>query len=850
MAEDYRELDRRVLVTSQPERREYQGLYPDGRKKLFDTLKTPYLGPNGEVIGVLGISRDITERKAAEDKILQLYRAVEQSPAATVITNLAGEIEYVNPRFMEMTGYSAAEVLGRNPRILKSGETTPETYRELWQTIRAGKTWHGGFHNRRKNGDLYWETATISPIVDASGRITHFLSVKEDITELKQTAEQLQRTNQSLETANARAHALVEQAVAASCAKSEFLANMSHEIRTPMNGVMGMTELLLKTKLDGRQSEFATAIAQSAQALLQVLDDVLDLSKVEAGKLTIISEEFSVRAVLDGVLEVAGHREPEKGVSLAAILHPGAPDRVQGDPHRLRQILLNLVGNAIKFTSQGEVTVRVQPVPGPGDRGDLRFEVKDTGIGMTTEQVEGLFQRFVQAEATTSQRFGGTGLGLAISHRLVGLMGGRIGVQSEPGKGSTFWFELPFGPADQSAIESSHPALALVQVILGLTHPGLAESLREQCRSWGVGCTAAGTARELVGEAESAAGRRQTAIVVCEDEFFDAGGAELRQELLRLGQRACCLLLASPANALAREAEPLHQFQRVLIKPVKHSQLFDALVTAVAGKVGPAVVSRVEPAVGQADNARVARLRILLAEDHPMNRKVGLLMLERLGVTAAIAENGLQVMAAVARQDYDVILMDCNMPEMDGYKAAQAVRHLEESRGMGRERRTWIVALTANALKENRARCLAGGMDDFLSKPFNVAELRRALLRCVGTGGGASVAAGAVLDQLAAELDRESVALMVGEYIKDLPVRLAGLERDLAGGKREEVERTAHSLRGASAQVGLGDLSAQFEAVEAAAATGDLDRAREQVKPLGATAQAAATTLRQWLAKL
>jgi len=486
-----------------------------------------------------------------------------------------------------------------------------------------------------------------------------------------------------------------------------------------------------------------------------------------------------------------------------------------------------------------------------GERRVLRFEVKDTGIGMTAEQVKGLFQRFVQAEETTSRRFGGTGLGLAISRRLVELMGGSIGVESEPGKGSTFWCELPFGIPDQPAIESSHPALALAHVVLGIQHAGLAESLREQFRRWGVGCVAVNTARELVGEVESAVSRKQTAVVVCEDEFLVVGEASLRQELSRLGQDVCCLLLASPANALAQEAEALNPFKRVLLKPVKQSHLFDALVTAVEGKDWQIVTSRVEPAAGAADDGRVSRLRILLAEDHPINQKLSLLVLEGLGAAADTAEDGLQVMTAVARQDYDVILMDCNMPELDGYEATRKVRQLEESRGISRKKRTWIVALTANALAEDRERCLAAGMDDFLSKPFTAAELRRALLRCARAEGAPPLAAatGSKLDQLAAELDRESVALMIEDYIQDLPVRLAALERDLAEGKREEVERTAHSLKGVSAQFGLVELSARFGAIEEAAETGDLERARDQVKILGATARTAATTLRQWLGK-
>ena len=989
-ADSFQEQDKLMLAKRETRRNEEWITYPDGRKVLMDTLKSPYWGPEGELIGLLGIGRDITAQRRAEDALRESEQfaqgAINALPGQLAILDGNGIIITVNRPwrefaransgneptlceganylalcdtvtgrgYVEATSFAAgfrAVIEGRQDQFtleyachspnekrwflarvtrFQRGESTyvavvHDNITQLKQVeiqlrqmterqtlaARAGgvgiwdydvvnnrmvwddqmfglygitpdqfsgayEAWQAGLHPEdRQRGEkefrmalsgekdfdtefrVLWPDGTTHTIRaraqvqrDASGRPTQMIGTNWDITAQKQAAEQLQQTNQSLEMANARANALAEKADAANRAKSDFLANMSHEIRTPMNGVIGMTGLLLKSKLDSRQTEFAEAIGQSAQALLQVIDDVLDLSKVEAGKITIISEEFSLRSVLDGVLEVAGHREPEKGISLAGILHHDAPDRVKGDPQRLRQVLLNLVGNSIKFTREGEVTVRVQPVPGSGDRGVLRFEVKDTGIGMTADQVKALFQRFVQAEETTSRRFGGTGLGLAISHRLVELMGGSIGVESEPDKGSTFWCELPFGPADQLAIESSHPALA--KVVLGIKHAGLAESLREQFQSWGVGSTEVGTARELVAEVESAAGGKQTTVVViCEDEFFVTGGANLRHELSRLGENVCCLLLASPANALAQEAEALNPFKRVLLKPVKQSHLFNALVTAVEGRDWQIVTSRVGSTADGADDDRVSSLRILLAEDHPINRKLSLLVLEGMGATTHTAENGLQVLAAVARQDYDVILMDCNMPEMDGYEATQKIRQLEESRGINRENRTWIVALTANALAEDRERCLAGGMDEFLSKPFTTAGLRGALLRRVGAGGAPPVATatGSRLDQLAAELDRESVAMMVEDYIKDLPIRVAELQNDLAEGKREEVERTAHSLKGVSAQYGLEDLSARFSSIEDAAKSGDLQRVREHVKILGANAQAAAATLGQWLEK-
>ena len=740
-------------------------------------------------------------------------------------------------------GYSREEFALLTIHDLDAKETALETKARLAELVHKGRV---DFETLQRTRQGEVRIVHISAqLVELQGQQL-YQCVCRDITERKRIEHKLRETNLELEQTTARAEA-------ANRSKSEFLANMSHEIRTPMNGVLGMTELLLKTKLDQRQAEFADAIAQSAQALLQVINDVLDFSKVEAGKITIISEEFSVRSVLDGVLKLAEHRDPEKGISLAGIMRHDVPDRVKGDAHRLRQVLLNLVGNAVKFTKDGEVVVRVHAVAGSGEPVVLRFEVKDTGIGMTEEQVKRLFERFTQAEESTSQRFGGTGLGLAISRRLVELMGGSIGVQSECDKGSMFWFELPFGAAEQPRVAESHPALVRAQVVLGIQHAGLAESLREQFRSWDVGCAAAGTVRELVREVESAVSQNRTAVVVCEDEFAIEGGADLRQELSRLGQTICCILLASPARALTQESEGLGPFRHVLLKPVQQSHLFNALITAVEGKAWQNVASRVQ--AGSSTSAehrgKISRLRILLAEDHPINRKLCLLMLEEIGAVAETAENGLEVMASLAQQDYDLILMDCNMPQMDGYEATRNIRQLEQSQGASRDKRARIVALTANALIGDRERCLAAGMDDFLSKPFTAAELRSAVLSSVGGEVSSCLPATTAsrLDQLAAELDLESVALIVEDYIKDLPVRLAELERDLADGKREEVERTAHSLKGVSASFGLEDLRAAFGSIEEAAETGDMEQAREQVKLLGATAQAAAAAVRQWLEK-
>ncbi|MDP3616954.1 MAG: ATP-binding protein, partial [Rhodoferax sp.] len=399
-------------------------------------------------MGVLGVARDITERKATEEQLRKLSLAVEQSLENIVITDVNARIEYVNEAFVRNTGYSREEVIGQNPRVLQSGKTAPETFASLWDALTHARPWKGEFHNRRKDGSEFIEFASIMPIRQPDGAISHYLAVKEDVTEKKRLGKELDRYQYHLEELVAsRTAELAEartRADAANRAKSAFLANMSHEIRTPMNAIIGLTHLLRRSEPTPNQVERLTQIDTAASHLLSVINDILDLSKIDSGRLELEQSDFHLSSVLDHVRSLVADQANAKG--LVITVDPDAvPVWLRGDPTRLRQALLNYASNAIKFTEAGSVALRACMVDDTGDEIHVRFEVQDTGIGIDAEQLSKLFQAFEQADVSTTRRYGGTGLGLAITRRLALLMGGDTGVASEPGRGSTFWFTARLG---------------------------------------------------------------------------------------------------------------------------------------------------------------------------------------------------------------------------------------------------------------------------------------------------------------------------------------------------------------------------------------------------------------------
>jgi two-component system sensor histidine kinase/response regulator len=669
--------------------------------------------------GMVWVAKDITELKLAAERIRQsehkLSLHIRQTPLAVIEWNLDAEIVEWNPAAEAVFGYRKEEVLGRKLVGLLIPESARQQVTQEWDDLLARKVGkHLTYENLTKDGRKIICEWFNTPL-DSEGRVIGVASMVQDFTE---------RTLMEAELREMR-----DAAIKSVRLKSEFLANMSHEIRTPMNGVIGMTGLLLDTDLNSEQRDFAETIRSSGDALLTIINDILDFSKIEAGKLHFETLDFDLTNTVESTIELVSERVHGKQIELASLVQSDVPTALCGDPGRLRQVLTNLLGNAIKFTERGEVVVRIEKKDETDEEVVVCFSVTDTGIGISEAAQQNLFQAFTQADGSTTRKYGGTGLGLAISKQLVELMGGQIGVYSTPGEGSTFWFSAKFGKqaAPATPVQTDLCRLEGLRALIVDDSATNRKILSHQLGSWGIindEADSGKTALELL-RAAAAEGKPYDLgvldLIMPEMDGFELARAIKSNPLIAKMSLVMLTSLGQRGDSTTAREVGVAAY---ITKPVRQSQLLECLYRVSQQSAVTEKGFAINTKHSLAETRPLSNKLVLLAEDNIVNQKVAVRQLQKLGYRADAVANGKEALESLSRIPYDLVLMDCQMPEMDGYEATAEIRRREAD-----AKHTPIIAMTAHALEGDRAKCIAAGMDDYISKPVKPEELEAVLDR-------------------------------------------------------------------------------------------------------------------------
>ncbi|MGE5314490.1 MAG: PAS domain S-box protein [Acidobacteriota bacterium] len=815
--------------------------HTDGSYVWFETMTQVVVDGSGTVIRYQTVSRDITKRRAAEEAHKEaahrLGMIIESVQEGITLSDESGKFEIFNSKMTELTGYSLEEANAAKDFSLLLYPDEADRFQALDglnMVIETGRGPETETTITTKCGER--RTLLVSTSMVRFNERTMFLSAYRDITDRKNIEEELARNNEELFEAKYQAEVQAgvlqmqtqelidarEAALEASRLKSEFVANMSHEIRTPMNGIIGMTGLLLESGLSSEQHEYVDIIRSSGEALLTIINDILDFSKIEAGKLTMETLDFSVRTTVEETVELMAHRAEEKKLELVCLVYNDVPPGLRGDPGRLRQILINLLGNSIKFTERGEVIVRVRKEEESETSVRLRFAITDTGIGISKDARERLFQPFMQADGSTTRKYGGTGLGLAISKQLVEMMHGEIGVESEIGKGSTFWFTAIFEKqqAAQQQRQGQRMALAGVRMLIVDDNATNRKVVHHQVLPWGILAGFAENARQALELLRSAV-RAGTpyAIAALDMQMPEMNGLQLAAAIKADRElSATRLILLTSLGVLDKEELDAVGIETTLTKPVRQADLYNAIMSVVTPvpKAAPAP----EPESVETDRSEFSHIRILVAEDNIVNQKVAKRMLEKLGCSADVVADGLEAVQAVANAPYDIVLMDCQMPEMDGFEATRQIR-ARETQG----RHMTIVAMTANALQGDKERCLESGMDDYISKPVRHTDLLEMIRRwmpakretapqtvtqadvqqqpAAGEAGIIDIKRLHELSAIGGEDEPELLRVLVTMYLNDSVKRIASIYSSLTAGDLQKLTIAAHTLKGSSGNMGV-----------------------------------------------